>query len=69
MRRGWPSTLIFFGAVIPSFMTVGPLANALENSGVDEAMGDISLIMWILLLITFISAVVSWKNLPKSPKA
>src|SRR5699024_1953602 len=36
---------------------------------VGEAMGDISLIMWIPILIIFISAIVSWKNLPKSPKA
>src|SRR5699024_6699876 len=46
MKRGWPSTLIFFGAVIPIFMTVGPLANALKASPVAEAMDDISLIMW-----------------------
>lgn len=69
MKRGWPSTLIFFGAVVPIFLTVGPLANALKESAVGEAMGDISLIMWIPMLIIFISAIVSWKNLPKTPKA
>src|SRR5699024_4747407 len=69
MKRGWPSTLIFFGAVIPIFMTVGPLANALKASPVGEAMDDISLIMWIPILIIFISGVVAWKDLPKSPKA
>ncbi|APT82206.1 TRAP transporter large permease subunit [Corynebacterium ammoniagenes] len=69
MKRGWPSTLIFFGAVIPIFMTVGPLANALKASPVGDAMDDISLIMWIPILIIFISGVVAWKDLPKSPKA
>lgn len=69
MKRGWPSTLIFFGAVVPIFLAVGPLANALKESAVGEAMGDISLIMWIPILIIFISAIVSWKNLPKTPKA
>lgn len=69
MKRGWPSTLIFFGAIVPIFLTVGPLADALKASPVGEAMGDISLIMWIPILIIFISAIVSWKNLPKTPKA
>lgn len=69
MKRGWPSTLIFFGAIVPIFLTVGPLADALKASSVGEAMGDISLIMWIPILIIFISAIVSWKNLPKTPKA
>lgn len=48
---------------------MGPLADALKASPVGEAMGDISLIMWIPILIIFISAIVSWKNLPKTPKA
>lgn len=69
MKRGWPSTLIFFGAIVPIFLTVGPLADSLKASPVGEAMGDISLIMWIPILIIFISAIVSWKNLPKTPKA
>ena len=69
MKRSWPSTLIFFGAIVPIFLTVGPLADALKASSVGEAMGDISLIMWIPILIIFISAIVSWKNLPKTPKA
>lgn len=69
IKRGWPSTLIFFGAIVPIFLTVGPLADALKASPVGEAMGDISLIMWIPILIIFISAIVSWKNLPKTPKA
>ena len=69
IKRGWPSTLIFFGAIVPIFLTVGPLADALKASSVGEAMGDISLIMWIPILIIFISAIVSWKNLPKTPKA
>ncbi len=69
MKRGWPSTLIFFGAIVPIFLTVGPLADALKASPVGEAMGDISLIMWIPILIIFISAIVSWKNLPKTPNA
>lgn len=69
MKRGWPSTLIFFGAIVPIFLTVGPLADALKTSPVGEAMGDISLIMWIPILIIFISAIVSWKNIPKTPKA
>lgn len=68
-KQGWPSTLIFIGAILPILLTVGPLANFLGNSSVGEAMGDISLIMWIPLLIIFISGAVAWRELPKSPKA
>ncbi|MDO5374492.1 MAG: TRAP transporter large permease subunit, partial [Corynebacterium glutamicum] len=68
-KQGWPSTLIFIGAVLPILLTVGPLANFLGNSRVGEAMGDISLIMWIPLLIIFISGAVAWRELPRSPKA
>lgn len=68
-KQGWPSTLIFIGAVLPILLTVGPLANFLESTKIGEAMGDISLIMWIPLLIIFISGAVAWRQLPKTPKA
>ncbi|MBF4550761.1 TRAP transporter large permease subunit [Pseudoclavibacter sp. VKM Ac-2888] len=69
MKRGGTSTLIFLGAIIPIAISVGPLADALKASPVlSEAMGSISLIVWIPVLIMFFAALVAWKDLPRSPR-
>ncbi|WP_175638404.1 TRAP transporter large permease subunit [Metabacillus schmidteae] len=68
LRTGWKSTLIFFGAIIPIVMTIGPLAEGFENNpaiGAD-ALDSISLITWIPILIIMISSLVGWTKLPKT---
>ncbi|MBG6085091.1 TRAP transporter large permease subunit [Zhihengliuella flava] len=66
-RTGWTSTLIFLGALIPIFVTVGPLADALRSTGrYGESLDEISLIVWIPILIIAISAAVGWRELPRS---
>lgn len=67
LQRGWPSTLIVLGALIPILVTVGPLADALTSTGLyGESLGEISLIVWIPVLIIGISALVGWRELPRS---
>ncbi|MDI6627913.1 MAG: TRAP transporter large permease subunit [Rhodococcus sp. (in: high G+C Gram-positive bacteria)] len=67
LASGWPSTLIVLGALIPIFLTVGPLADALVASGAyGEALDEISLIVWIPVLIIAISAMVAWRELPRT---
>lgn len=67
LGAGWPSTLIFLGALIPILVTVGPLADALLASGAyGESLDSISLIVWIPVLIIAISAIVGWRELPRT---
>lgn len=65
---GWKSTLIFFGALIPIVVTIGPLAESFAaNPSIGKgAMDSISLITWIPILIILISMAVGWTKLPKS---
>ena len=66
---GWPTLFIVLGALIPIFVTVGPLADALNASGkYGEALDSISLIKWIPILAITITAIVCWKDLPKTLK-
>lgn len=70
LQVGWPSTLIFLGALIPIFVTIGPFADALGDSGVyGESLGSISLITWIPVFIIGIAAIVAWRDLPRSFRA
>ncbi|WP_206491039.1 TRAP transporter large permease subunit [Rhodococcus sp. KRD162] len=67
LATGWPSTLIILGALIPIFLTVGPLSDALVASGnYGESLDEISLIVWIPVLIIAISAIVAWRELPRT---
>lgn len=57
VKQGWKSIFIFFGALIPIMITIGPFANYLKsnpNIG-PEAMDQISLITWIPILMMLIS--------------
>lgn len=69
-RKGWKSLLIFAGILIPIVVTIGPLSEVLKanpNIGPD-AMKAISLIVWVPILIIFISFAIGYKQLPKSIK-
>lgn len=66
-KHGRVPILIYLGALIPIFVTIGPLANFLENStAVGESMGDISIITWIPILIIFFAVIIGWKKLPRT---
>lgn len=68
MRRNWTSMLIFLGAIIPVSITIGPLADFLAASPLSDAMGSVSLITWIPVLIILISVAVGWRQLPRTPR-
>ncbi len=64
VKQGWKSIFIFFGALIPIIITIGPLANYLKsnpNIG-PEAMDQISLITWIPILMMLISLTIGRKK-------
>ncbi|WP_342474591.1 TRAP transporter large permease subunit [Bacillus sp. FSL L8-0215] len=64
VKQGWKSIFIFFGALIPIIITIGPLANYLKsnpNIG-PEAMDQISLITWIPILMMLISLTIGKKR-------
>ncbi|KML19960.1 C4-dicarboxylate ABC transporter permease [Bacillus sp. LK10] len=64
VKQGWKSIFIFFGALIPIMITIGPLANYLKsnpNIG-PEAMDQISLITWIPILMILISLTIGRKK-------
>lgn len=69
LRAGWPTLFIVLGALIPIFVTVGPLADALVATGkYGESLDSISLIKWIPVLAIAITALVCWKELPKTAR-
>ncbi|MGW9004997.1 TRAP transporter large permease subunit [Brevibacterium casei] len=69
LHLGWTSVLVFLGAIIPILITVEPLADFLSSiATIGESLGNISLIMWIPILIIAISAIVARKELPKSAR-
>ncbi|MBR8742098.1 TRAP transporter large permease subunit [Nocardiopsis sp. MG754419] len=64
-RAGWPATLIYLGALIPIAVTTGPLSDYLSSPDrLGDALGDISLITWIPILIILIATVVGRRELP-----
>ncbi|GGH65724.1 TRAP transporter large permease subunit [Rothia aerolata] len=69
LKNGWPTLFIVLGALIPIAVTVGPLANALVATGkYGESLDSISLIKWIPILAILITAIVCWKELPKTAR-
>lgn len=70
-REAWQGgrvpVLIYLGALIPIAVTVGPLAAFFENqTAIGEAIGDVSIISWIPILITLFALIIGWKQVPKS---
>lgn len=69
LRQGAGALTIFLGALIPIVVTAGPLADHLENSTpLGEAMGEISLLIWIPILIIAFSLVAGRDRLPRNPR-
>ncbi|MCD1285485.1 MULTISPECIES: TRAP transporter large permease subunit [unclassified Brevibacterium] len=66
-KQGRVPILIYLGALIPIAVTIGPLASFLENATeVGDAMGDISIITWIPILIILFAVLIGWKEIPKT---
>ncbi|QUX27559.1 TRAP transporter large permease subunit [Nocardiopsis akebiae] len=69
LRQGAGALTIFLGALIPIVVTAGPLADYLEDSTpLGEAMGEISLLIWIPILIIVFSLVAGRDRLPRNPR-
>ncbi|MFF8763430.1 TRAP transporter large permease subunit [Nocardiopsis dassonvillei] len=67
LRQGAGALTIFLGALIPIVITAGPLADYLENSTpLGEAMGEVSLLIWIPILIIVFSLVAGRDRLPRT---
>lgn len=65
LRTGWTSTLIFLGILIPVSLTFGPLFDLLSAPGRigKDAMGEISIIVWVPILISIIALIEGRKRL------
>lgn len=65
LRQGWSSTLIFLGILIPVVLTFGPLYDWLSASQRvgEEPMGEISIIVWVPILISVIALIEGRKRL------
>lgn len=70
LKENWKSLLIFLGVLIPVIITSGPVKDFLEASDTfgKDALKSVSLILWIPILITFISIIEGRKFLPKTVK-
>lgn len=69
LKKGWHSLLIFLGILIPVLITIGPVSEYIEAHIISkEALGTISIIVWVPMLITLITLMVGWKAIPKKPK-
>jgi TRAP-type C4-dicarboxylate transport system permease large subunit len=68
LREGWKSTFIFLGILIPVLVTIGPLADMIKANPLigKSALGEISLIVWVPMLIIFISLLIGRSQLPKT---
>lgn len=65
LSSGWTSMTIFGGILIPVLLTFGPLFNWLESEARvgEEAMGEISIIVWVPILISLIALIEGRKRL------
>ncbi|RKT87238.1 TRAP-type C4-dicarboxylate transport system, large permease component [Saccharopolyspora antimicrobica] len=65
LSTGWTSMTIFVGILIPVLLTFGPLFNWLESEARigEAAMGEISIIVWVPILISAIALVEGRKRL------
>lgn len=67
LREGAGALSIFLGALIPIVVTIGPLADFLaESTPVGDALGEISLLTWIPILIIGFSLVAGRDRLPRT---
>ncbi len=66
-KAGAGAVSIFLGAIIPIVVTIGPLADYLGRApGMEEALGSISILIWIPVMITLLALIAGRQNLPRS---
>lgn len=65
LRAGGSSLLLFAGILIPVLLTFGPLMTWLSQAGRvgEDAMGEISIIVWVPILISVIALIEGRKRL------
>ncbi len=69
LKQGVGALSIFLGALIPIVITVGPLSTYLtESTPLGEAMGSISLLTWIPILIIAFALLAGRDRLPRSAR-
>ncbi|GAA1071134.1 TRAP transporter large permease subunit [Pseudonocardia alni] len=67
VRAAGAAPLIMVGAFVPILLTVGPLSDLLgTDTPLGDSLGDISILIWIPVLITAIALVVGRKQLPST---
>ncbi|MDU7337896.1 MAG: TRAP transporter large permease subunit [Clostridium sp.] len=59
------NAFIFLGAIIPVLLTMGPFANwvSAKSKNWDNAIGSISILVWIPILMTLTILLLDWKNI------
>lgn len=68
LGKGWSAIFIYFGALIPLIITIGPFATYLTNILGDDTMSSIDIIMWIPTLMIVIALLIGKSHLPKTTK-
>ncbi|MCM3849095.1 TRAP transporter permease [Pseudonocardia sp. DR1-2] len=65
-RQGWTSLLVYLGIAIPVFLTLDSGQALLAGLIGSDAAGEISIIVWIPILMILGSMLVAWRRLPRS---
>ncbi len=67
VRAGLGALSIFLGAIIPIVVTIGPLAGYLGRAEpMQRALGSISILVWIPVMITLLALFAGRANLPRN---
>ncbi|AXB47900.1 TRAP transporter large permease subunit [Amycolatopsis albispora] len=65
-RQGWTSLLVYAGIAIPVFLTVETGQKLLEGWIGEDAAGEISIVVWIPVLMIISTLLVAWRRLPRT---
>lgn len=69
-RAGIGAVSIFLGAIIPIVVTIGPVSRYLgSTAAMEEALGSISILIWIPVMITLFALIAGRDRLPRSVEA
>jgi len=65
-RQSWSSLLVYIGIAIPVFLTVDTGQNLLAKWIGEDAAGEISIVVWIPVLMIIGTILVAWRRLPRT---
>ncbi|GAB3562021.1 TRAP transporter permease [Amycolatopsis endophytica] len=65
-RQGWTSLLVYLGIAIPVFLTIDTGQRLLERWIGEDAAGEISIVVWIPVLMILGTLLVAWKRVPRT---